>query len=79
MRNRPKTKRHFPGDKNVLVVKEVDVAPGQRTVLLETDGWVCETMEGSHVPSLPTSLAPFLPFTEQIDRQSRAERGRSAR
>ena len=27
----------------------------------------------------PTSLAPFLPFTEQMERQILAERGRSAR
>lgn len=35
MRNRPKTKCHFTRDKNVFVIKQVDIPPCQRTVLLK--------------------------------------------
>lgn len=35
MRDGPQAEGHFTRDQDVCVVKEVDVAPGQRTVLLE--------------------------------------------
>lgn len=34
MRDRPQTESHFTRDQNVLIVKEVHISPGQRTVLL---------------------------------------------
>lgn len=37
VRDGPKAEGHFPRDQDVCVVKEVDVAPGQRTVLLEDE------------------------------------------
>lgn len=35
VRDRPQAEGHLPGHQDVCVVKEVDVAPGQRTVFLD--------------------------------------------
>lgn len=37
VRDGPQTQGHFPRNQDICVVKEVDIPPGQRTVLL-TDG-----------------------------------------
>lgn len=47
MRDRPKTESHFTRNQNVCIVKEVNVPPGQRAVLLTDRQVERETGEGT--------------------------------